>query len=196
MPTSSETTIVRVSTTVPLWGSSAPNALNSSLSAGRQRDAAEQPQHGADHPEQQAFVDDRLHDLPARAAERAQQPELARALGDGDREGVEDDERAHHERDVGEHQQEGAQEAEVVFQVGGVLGRLLCAGAHVDRVRAARRGCGRAARRRHAGLGGDVDLVEVAGQADDPLSLGRRQDRGARAAEGLAAAEPVMPTIV
>ena len=59
MPTSSETTIVRVSSTVPLSGRSAPNALNSWSSAGASADAGEQPEHGADHAEQQPFVDDR-----------------------------------------------------------------------------------------------------------------------------------------
>ena len=69
----------------------------------------------------------------ARRAERAQQAELARALGDGDREGVEDDERADDQRYVGEDQQEGAQEAELFFEFGGLVGGFLCAGAHRQR---------------------------------------------------------------
>ncbi len=55
--------------------------------------------------EHEALGDDRAQDLAARGAERPQERELARALGDGDREGVEDDERADEERDAGEHEQ-------------------------------------------------------------------------------------------
>ena len=144
IPTASETTIVRVSTTVPLSGRSAPNALNRASSAGRQGDPAEQAQHGPADPQQQTFVDDRAQDLRARAAERPQQSELAGPLGDGDREGVEDDEGADDQRDVGEDEQEGPQEAEVAFQIRGVLGRLLGTRAHGDGRRQDRRAAGRA----------------------------------------------------
>ena len=61
MPTSSETTIVRVSSTVPLSGRSAPNALNSWSSAGASAMPAEQAERGAADAQQQAFVDDRAH---------------------------------------------------------------------------------------------------------------------------------------
>ncbi len=101
----------------------------------REPDPGEQPEHGSDDAEQQAFGDDLAHDLRARGAECPQQAELAGPLRDGDRERVEDDERADDERDVGEDEQERAQEAEVFFQVGGVLGGLLRAGAHVDGAR-------------------------------------------------------------
>jgi hypothetical protein len=47
--------------------------------------------------------------------------------------GVEDQEGAHEQRDEGEREQEGLQEAEVVADVLGLLVRLLLTGAHVDR---------------------------------------------------------------
>ena len=70
----------------------------------------------ADH---QALDHDRAHDLPARGAERPQRRELARALGDGDRQGVEDHERADEQRDRAEAEQEVADD---VHDDVGVLG--------------------------------------------------------------------------
>ena len=66
-------------------------------------------------------------------AERSQQRELARALGDGDREGVEDDERADQQRGAGEREQHRRQEA--ADRVVDVVGRLLgvgCAGLDLE----------------------------------------------------------------
>ena len=54
--------------------------------------------------------DDRAQHLPARRADRAQRRELARALGDRDRERVRDHEAADEERDAAEREQEAAQE--------------------------------------------------------------------------------------
>ena len=53
-----------------------------------------------------------------------------RALGDGDRERVEDQEAADEQRDAGEHEQRGADEAERVGEVLRLLLGLLLAGAH------------------------------------------------------------------
>ncbi len=121
--------------------------LEQLVERGREQEPPEQPEHRPHGPQEEAFVDDRAHDLGARAAERAQQAELARALGDGDREGVEDDEGAHHQGHVGEHEQERAQEAEVAFQFGGVVAGLFGAGAHVHRAWQRQRAAGRAGRR-------------------------------------------------
>ncbi len=60
-------------------------------------------------------------DLPARGAHRAQQRQLTAALGDQDREGVDDDEDPDDERDAGEDEQEGLEEAEDLVEVGLVL---------------------------------------------------------------------------
>ena len=146
MPTSSETTIVRVSSTVPLSGRSAPKDLNSWSSAGASAMPPSRPSDAPADAQQEAFEDDRAHDLPARGAERAQQAELARALGDGDREGVEDDERPDDQRDVGEDEQEGAQEAQVAFQFGGLRRRLLRRPCALRRARQRPPARGRAAR--------------------------------------------------
>ena len=118
VPTSSETTIVRVATTVPVLGRSMPPDLNSSPMPYATPRPARSPSTEPSRPISRASRMHRGEDLPPRGAERAQQPELAAALGDGDREGVEDRERAHEERDEREHEQRGLQEAEVV---GGVL---------------------------------------------------------------------------
>ena len=67
MPTSSETTIVRVSMTVPLSGRSAPKDLNSWSSAGASAMPPSSPSDRADHAQHQAFVDDRAHDLAREA---------------------------------------------------------------------------------------------------------------------------------
>jgi hypothetical protein len=163
--------------------------LEQLVERGCETDAGEQPEHRAEHAEQQPFADDGLQDLPSRGAEHAQQREFTRALRDGDRERVEDYERANDERDVGEDEQERAQEAEVFFQVGGVLFGLLGTGADVDGAR--QRGTDPRAQLfvGDAGRGGDVDLVEAAGLADDTLGLREREQRDAGAAEGFAAAE-------
>ena len=73
-----------------------------------------------------------LQHLAPGGAEGPQQRELAHALRHGDRERVEDDERADEHRDAGEREQRRAQEAEVVADVLGVLVGLLLAGADVD----------------------------------------------------------------
>jgi len=108
---------------------------------------------------------------------------------DRDREGVEDDEGADEQRHVGEDQQERAQEAELVLEVGGLLRRLLRAGAHVEAARedgadpAAQRG-GVDPRRR-----GDDERVVGSALAGDPLRLRQRQERDAGTAERAAAGE-------
>ena len=58
----------------------------------------------AEQTERERLQADAGQDLRARGAERPQHPELARALGDGDRERVEDLERAHEQRHSGEHE--------------------------------------------------------------------------------------------
>jgi hypothetical protein len=65
------------------------------------RDADERG-HQADG---QRLGDDRPQDLPALGADHPQQTELARALGDGDRERVQDGEPAHDDRHAAEGQQ-------------------------------------------------------------------------------------------
>ncbi len=195
VPTSSETTIVRVCSTVPLSGRSAPKALNSWSSAGASSDAAEQAQQRAANTQQHAFEDHRAQDLRARGAERAQQAELARALRDGDREGVEDDEGPNEQRDVGEDQQEGAQEAEVAFEVRGLLGGLLFAGAHFHGARQHHADAIAQLRRRDARLRGDVELVVLPLLAHHPLGLGQVRIAAPAPPKDWLPANFTMPTI-
>ena len=171
--------------------SSSPNAPNSARNAGREQQAerrcrgstrrgrstSDLGQHGAQH-------------LAARGAERAQQRELARALGDRDRERVEDQEAADQQRDAGEHEQRGADEAERV-------GRGPAPASRPAPCRCGRRSPWCRARvtiaalsclRRRAACGGDGDVV-VAVVAGHPLRLGQRQDDQPRAGEVVGVAE-------
>src|SRR5215207_64587 len=65
----------------------------------------------------------------AASAQRPQQRQLRGALGDQDREGVEDQEGPDEQRDGGEAEQEGADEAQEPFHVAGLVGGDLLAGA-------------------------------------------------------------------
>ena len=60
----------------------------------------------ATRPITRPFEPHRAHDLLARGAERPQRGELTRALGDRDRQRVEDHERADEQRDAAEAEQE------------------------------------------------------------------------------------------
>ena len=114
VPTTSGTTIVRVSITRPLEGRSMPIATNSARSSGASAMPKAMPASEPATPSSSPLEQHAAQHLAAVRAERAQQPDLTRALGDGDRERVEDDERADEQRDEAEDQQERLQEAEVV----------------------------------------------------------------------------------
>ena len=128
IPISSETITVRASSTVPVLGRSAPIALKSALMPAANRIPAASPATAPSDAEHERLDPDGREDLPARGAERAQHAELARALGDRDREGVEDLEGAHEQRDPGEHEQRDPQEAEVARDVVRLALRRLFAG--------------------------------------------------------------------
>ena len=100
IPTSSETTIVRVSKRRPLFGSVKPTASKSL----KRPFASAEPEEEPDRPRRatpidERFEDDRPEHLPARGAERPERRELARPLRDRDRERVRDHEAADEERD-------------------------------------------------------------------------------------------------
>ena len=126
---------------------------------------------------------DRGEDLPPRGAERAQHPELARALGDRDRERVEDQEGAHEQRHAGEHEQRDPQEAEVAPRCRssgawppGRRSRPAPGAASPSR-------SGRAAAPASRRRGGHGDLVELPPLVGDPLRLGQQHLGDAGAAE-------------
>ena len=73
-------------------------------------DSEEQPDHRRDEPDDEGLEHDRPQDLLPRASDRSDRGELAHALRDGDREDVEDDERADEQRHACEREQEVADE--------------------------------------------------------------------------------------
>ena len=176
-PTRSPTMMVRGATTVDVPGSSRPKPAIRLRRAGRQQQAAEDADDGGQHADHRGLDHDRAEDLAPRRAERPQQRELARALRDGDRERVEDQEAADEHGDAGEDEQGDLDEAERLADVRGALLGLLLAGEH---------GRGAAERLVDRGLqllgrdavvrrGGDVR--DVAGLAGDALHLGQRHGR-------------------
>ena len=175
IPTSSDTTIVRVSKTRPLFGSVNPTA---SKSAKRPFASARPEEEADDRGERRPSTSDsttieRQH-LPSRRAERAQRRELARALRDRDRERVRDHEAAHEERDPGEREQEVLQEADEARRVGRVLLRLrarrcapaTCGGSTGRELASELRGD-------DARLRGDRDLVERPALSKRRCAVGR-----------------------
>ena len=121
VPVSMLTMTVRVASTVPDFGRSTPIAANSALMPLAMPSAEQRGRcTEASRPTIEAFEHDRAHDLTPRGAERAQRRELARALGDGDRERVEDHERAHEQRDAAEAEQEVGDELQALVGVLGV----------------------------------------------------------------------------
>ena len=124
VPTRSETTIVRVANTMSAVGRSSSSALKSAFSPTARREAGEEADDRRDDPDRQRLDDDRPEDLAARGADGPHRGELARALRDGDRKRVEDDERADEERDAGEGEQEVPDEARELADVVLVLLRL------------------------------------------------------------------------
>ena len=148
----------------PGVGRSAPTALNRACRPWRDEQAAQQADHRRAEADHERLEDDRAEHLPRAGAERAQQRELARALRDGDRERVVDDERADEERDAGEDEQAGLQEAESWSWMS-----FACRSASSLPVRTATASPRSASATRvlsslglDAGVGGDGDLVELA----------------------------------
>ena len=106
VPSASETMTVRGANTVAASGRSTPERGEQGDHALGDPDAGEEPDQRRQQADHQALGDDRAHDLLARGAERPQRRELARALGDRDRQGVEDHERADEQCDAAEAEQE------------------------------------------------------------------------------------------
>ncbi len=148
------------------------------------------PSTAPSKPSSRRLADDRAEHLPTRGAERAQHAELARALGDGDRERVEDQEGADEQRHAREHEQDDRQEGEVAgdlvrLALGVLLGRSRPAPASgmTSRMRLASSLVGDARRPRPRRSGRTRPLV------GDPLRLGQRQLGDAGAAKGVVVAE-------
>ena len=126
VPTIIETVTVRVAITVLASGRSTPSALIRAIMPLAMPMPATNPAADASEADDEALEDHRALDLLARGAERPQRGELAGPLRDGDRQRVEDDERAHEQRDAAEAQQDQADGLHAVVDVlGAVLGRGL-----------------------------------------------------------------------
>ena len=91
--------------------------LKEAVEALREREAAYEADDRGEHPHDQALGQHRALDLAARSAERSQGGELAEALGERDRQRVEDHERAHAESDEPEPEQEVLDELVVGLNV-------------------------------------------------------------------------------
>jgi hypothetical protein len=149
----------------------------------------EEPDHGGQQPDHQALDHDRAHDLLARRAERAQRREFARALGDGDRQRVEDHERAHEQRDGAETQEEIADGVDEHVGVLGVRRGLLLGVLDLQAGGDQRLDGADELLRRRAALGGDRDAVEAAFLVEQLLGGGHVPDRDRGATERVQAAE-------
>ena len=181
MPTSSETTIVRVSSRSPWFGSVKPTASKSLKSPFASKRPETRPMIDASVPTASDSITIEREHLPPRAAERPDGRELAGALRDRDRERVRDHEAADEERDPGEGEQEAPEEGDELVRVGRVLLRLL--GRELD-LRGGRQDLLDLLdelRLGHALLGGHRDLVELAFLVEDPLCR-RQVEAGERGA--------------
>ena len=133
--------------------------------------------------------DPRQHLAPGRT-HRAQQRDLAPALGDQHVEGVPDDEGADQHRDAREDQHDRGEDAHRVAHGGGAVGGHLLAGQRLDAARAARRRRGRAARSASTpSVGPDVDLVDHPHLAEHPLGGGQVEPGQGGAQQAVAVAE-------
>ena len=106
VPTSSETITVRAANTMPASGRSMSIEANTASRPLAMPKPAPRPISEASTPITSASISTDDEHLAARRADHPQQPELARALGDGDRERVEDRERAHEDGHEAEHDQD------------------------------------------------------------------------------------------
>ena len=189
VPTTSETTIVRVRIDGARRRQVEPDRLEQLPQAGGDEDPQPEPHERPGQPDHQPLGQHRAHHLPARGSQRAQQRELADPLHDRDRERVEDAEGADEQRDAREREQGRLQEGELVADVARLLGGLLLARPHGHRGRHRRRDAPLEGCRRDPRLRGDGDRVDQPRPAREPLGLVQGQHREGRAAEGLHPAE-------
>ena len=151
--------------TVPLSGRSAPNDLNSWSSAGREREPGQQPERPRRRRRAAGLRRRPCASAAARDAPSVRSRPNSRVRWATVIENVLKMMNAPtNSDDVGEDQQERAQEAEVAFEVGGLLGGLL------------RRRCGRPASRGSDGAG----CARAARRARRPRPPRRRSRRSAR----------------
>ena len=173
IPSASETTIVRVSSRMPLFGQREPDRVEQREQALREAEPEEQPDDRCEDAHHERLEHDRHPHLTSRRAERPQRRELTRALRDRDRQRVDDHERADEERDQSEGEQEVAEERDELVRGLRVLARLGVAGPHLGVRRQDLADLLDELRGRDSRLRGGADLVELPLLAEEPL--GRRE---------------------
>ena len=105
--------------------------LEELVDALREAEPGDDADDRADDADRERLEQHRVEHLAARGAERPQQRQLARALRDGDRERVEDQERADQDGDEREREQPGGEEGEALADVVAELVGLLRGRAHL-----------------------------------------------------------------
>ena len=185
VPTRSETTIVRGAKTVSASGRSRLERAEQRLEALREPEPEEEPDDGREEADHERLEQHRAEHLPPGGAERPQRRELARPLGDRDRERVEDHERADEQRDPGEGEQEVADERRELADLVLRLLRLLGARLHLRVGGEERLDVGDQLLGRDAVLAGDGDRVELALAVEERLRGRDVEDRERRRAERL-----------
>ena len=176
-PTSRLTSTVRSAKTVPACGRSISTIFITALRNFAMSNPEGDTDRGCRQTDQERLEHDRAQDLAARRADRPQQRELPRPLRDGDRERVEDDERADEERDPGEGEQEDLDERDEALRgPRSRTGPPRSPSAPSWTSPRARRDSLRDRRGRHAGTTGDRDRVDLAALVEQ--RLGRAQVEG------------------
>ncbi len=120
--------MVRGASTSGPEGRSAPNARSRTLRPCETSTPPITPSTAASTPEHERLGEHRAAHLPAAGTHRAQQRELAGALGDEHREGVEDEEDRDEQRDEREREQERVDELERGLEPLGDVGAALLTG--------------------------------------------------------------------
>jgi hypothetical protein len=150
--------------------------------------AEPEPDERGEKPDHERLEDHRAEDLASRRADRPQRGELARPLGDGDRERVEDDEPADEERDAGEREQEVAEDLRELVHLVDRLLRLGCRGHDLRAVRQGGRNRRDELVLRHALVRRDRDRVVLPFAVEQLLRRRDREDGEARVPDAVDAA--------
>ena len=116
VPTSRPTIAVRASNTMPACGQREVERSEHRVDPGARAEARADADDRRADAERERLEHHRAEHLPARGADHAQHRELARALGDRDRERVEDRERAHEDRHAAEDQQHDLDDPDELLQ--------------------------------------------------------------------------------
>ena len=156
-----------------------PNRAEQLQQADPEADADDETDHRRDRTHDESFQHDGPHHLTTRRTHRAQETKLARALGDEDREGVEDHERAHDDPDRGKAQQRVGEVLEdVAYGFADLLDRFRD-GEDLETTTQGALEPGLHHTRGRAGIRLDVDAVEGAGRLEHFLR-GLEVERGER----------------